>query len=243
MSNMRSVVSPGVFGDLATTVIPPTPITGVAYRDETTTQDESRAGWPFATPVDSATFNQILFQVTTLLKLLDQRGMLGWCNTVNYPVDALAMGSDGMMYQALLANGPTTSVQDPVAAPLYWRQFGGRVASVAEAQGFADNTKTMTPLRLAEAFQGTNQSLGASGFQRLPGGLIVQWGIVADDGTTKTFPVAFPNACRAIVGTISQDVFDGGSSMNAFIVSASQFRLRNGTVPDGTSNFYIAIGN
>ena len=45
------------------------------------------------------------------------------------------------------------------------------------------------------AFQGANQLLAGSGYQKLPGGMILQWGSVgAHVGTAVvTFPVAFPN--------------------------------------------------
>jgi phage-related tail fiber protein len=56
------------------------------------------------------------------------------------------------------------------------------------------------PLKLALAdFTGTNQNITANGYQKLPGGLIIQWGNAntASSGgaTTVTFPIIFPNAC------------------------------------------------
>lgn len=55
---------------------------------------------------------------------------------------------------------------------------------------------------------GANQSLAATGFQYLPGGLILQWGAgtAPNNGTAAiTFPVAFPNACLfgAVQGGLS----------------------------------------
>jgi hypothetical protein len=62
------------------------------------------------------------------------------------------------------------------------------------------------------AFIGSNQSLAQSGYQKLPGGLIVQWGrqtlnAVANNwnGATYSFPIAFPNAGLAIVGSVSNN--------------------------------------
>lgn len=58
------------------------------------------------------------------------------------------------------------------------------------------------------AFTGGNQSLAANGFQKLPGGLILQWCSVAvgdvptgtGTGATTTLPTTFPNAClRALL--------------------------------------------
>lgn len=74
-----------------------------------------------------------------------------------------------------------------------------QIASTAEAQAQTDNTKALSPLRLKEALQGSNQSLAASGYQKLPGGLIIQWGtfsLAAAAASTQaiTFPIAFPTA-------------------------------------------------
>lgn len=51
-------------------------------------------------------------------------------------------------------------------------------------------------------FTGSNQSLAANGYQRLPGGLIIQWGIrdTGGQGTggTINFPIAFPSALYGV---------------------------------------------
>lgn len=48
-------------------------------------------------------------------------------------------------------------------------------------------------------FTGSNQSLTANGYQKLPGGLILQWcsgaPTTAEGSQTITFPLTFPNAC------------------------------------------------
>lgn len=53
-------------------------------------------------------------------------------------------------------------------------------------------------------FTGANQSLSASGFQKLPGGLILQWGsanLVEGPETNITFPEAFTTACYNVQAT------------------------------------------
>lgn len=68
------------------------------------------------------------------------------------------------------------------------------VASTVQAQGLTSNTTLLTPLRLAEAFQGANQSLTTSGFQKLPNGWIIQWGSASADASGKitgSWPTAF----------------------------------------------------
>lgn len=75
---------------------------------------------------------------------------------------------------------------------------GLQIASTAEAQAWAGNTNAISPLRLAEAFRGANQSRAISGYQRLPGGLILQWGTTptmsADTSAVVTLPIAYPTA-------------------------------------------------
>lgn len=74
-----------------------------------------------------------------------------------------------------------------------------QLATDAEAQALSDALKALTPATLAGALGGGNKSHAASGFQKLPGGLILQWavsGSISNGGTAAiTFPVAFPNAC------------------------------------------------
>jgi hypothetical protein len=76
------------------------------------------------------------------------------------------------------------------------------VASTAQAQAWTSNTTLITPLRLSEAFKGANQSLVAGGFQKLPGGLIIQWGaLTLNSGTSFSFPISFPNGVFTVQGT------------------------------------------
>lgn len=73
------------------------------------------------------------------------------------------------------------------------------VASTAQAQAWTSNTTFITPLRLAEAFKGANQSLATNGFQKIPGGLILQWcSATVSNGGTVNFPTTFPNAVLSI---------------------------------------------
>lgn len=73
------------------------------------------------------------------------------------------------------------------------------LATDAEAQALTDDTKIITALKLATAFQGSNVSKTANGYQKLPSGLIIQWGTYTytASGTqilTLAFPIAFTNA-------------------------------------------------
>lgn len=72
------------------------------------------------------------------------------------------------------------------------------IATAAEAQAFAAD-KAIDGAKLAAALQGANQSfIAAGGYQKLPGGFIIQWGsrgmATAGDGSFPvTFPLTFPN--------------------------------------------------
>lgn len=70
------------------------------------------------------------------------------------------------------------------------------VASTSQAQAQSSDTVLLSALKLAQAFQGSNQTLTPNGKQALPGGLVLQWGTVSVTGTVAvTFPTAFPTAC------------------------------------------------
>lgn len=80
------------------------------------------------------------------------------------------------------------------------------LASDAEAQAYTAN-KFIDGQKMAKALQGPNQSLLANGYQKLPGGLILQWGTNATSGgsVAVTFPIAFPNGvlCAPIIQAVA----------------------------------------
>jgi hypothetical protein len=94
-------------------------------------------------------------------------------------------------------------------------------------------------------------SLSANGYQRLPSGLIIQWGSGTTPGsgtTAVSFPIAFPTACRSLAFA---DVNAGTATSQAHMIgytglTASGFSA-SGWLHDGsqaTSNYnYIAIGH
>jgi hypothetical protein len=123
MASTRDVISPGIFAEDASTTIPPSPIQGVSYRDPVAGPASAPDGWPFFEKVNSAEFNQLLFQYSSLLDIIDLKGLLGWTDLKDYTEDAIVFGSDGVVYKWLQESGPGTSagVKDPVSEPAYWR--------------------------------------------------------------------------------------------------------------------------
>lgn len=80
-------------------------------------------------------------------------------------------------------------------------------------------------------FTGSNQSLGTNGYQKLPGGFIIQWGRIGD-GTansagstgTLTFPLAFPTALLNVQLTIREPDNGGATSARVTLTdSTTQF--------------------
>ena len=79
---------------------------------------------------------------------------------------------------------------------------------------------------------GFGSSLAASGYQKLPSGLIVQWGSLTATSTTTsttsnaTLPVAFPNAGLSAVATRSTDVNNSATPITAdAVVSISTTQI------------------
>jgi len=90
-------------------------------------------------------------------------------------------------------------------------------------------------------------SKAANGYQKLPSGLIIQWGetasVAGGNVTTITFPISFPNLCasasviRHTTNTTSSTLYSW--AINA--LSATGADLHNGT-SSTESAFWIAIG-
>lgn len=122
---------------------------------------------------------------------------------------------------------------------------GTVLADSTEARALAAGNRLLTPLTLNIAFTGTNQDKGASGYQKLPGGLILQWGTGTDTASNKSFPIPFPTACYAIVASQKlAAVGDASQPADAgvFIVSNSQFRVTVGDQNGVHQYYWIAIG-
>ena len=71
------------------------------------------------------------------------------------------------------------------------------LATNAETITGTDTERATTPSNIAGLFADTGRrSIGTSGYQKLPGGLIIQWGSgLLTTASTVSFPIAFPTAC------------------------------------------------
>ena len=106
------------------------------------------------------------------------------------------------------------------------------------------NADTVTNGVYTTNFSGSNQSLTTDGYQKLPGGLIMQWGYVLaaiNTTTTVTFPIAFPNAALnaqiTIVDSSTTDLYV--YKVNS--ISTTELIVRN-TTGLATYAYWFAIG-
>ena len=89
-------------------------------------------------------------------------------------------------------------------------------------------------------------SLAASGYQKLPSGLIVQWGGGTCLGTgplTVSFPIAFPSQCLSIVASVNTT---NPRTMGAYAINSSSFSVASyelGGAYAAEPFKYIATGN
>lgn len=113
------------------------PAEGVTYANSALDNTTITAGWPFASIVHSENFNEIMRRLTSLVSQMETYGVLPWCATTNYPAGALAMGSDGVAYQALSVNVN----KNPIAFPSVWV----RVKTDATPAGVVIYTAAATP--------------------------------------------------------------------------------------------------
>jgi len=110
-----------------------------------------------------------------------------------------------------------------------------KIATTAIAQAGTNDTDIITALKLKQSF--TSQH-GDTGWEKLPDGLIIQWGLAAV-GATTPFPIAFPTACYQVA--VSYSSSSGGGMVfqhQSITATRTGVTMYSGGVP----NSYIAIG-
>jgi hypothetical protein len=114
------------------------------------------------------------------------------------------------------------------------------------APGTSGNVLTSNGTTWTSAALNFDKSLSTNGYQKIPGGLIIQWGItssISSDGSvTVTLPIAFPNAMLVATASGYNISTSGaaGPSMITASYSTSSFVIRNdNTAAQAT---WIAIG-
>lgn len=180
-------------------------------RPQTSLIERGWAGGANEDPPEAKWENWWHNRVDEALAEIEANGALNWQPDVPYEAGA-TVRDDGVNWICAIPNNdirPSGGANDghwlKLAAQATESEFGAvRLADAATAQGLTDALRVLTPATLAAAFRGANQQLGTSGYQRFPGGLILQWGRVQVSETspdvfegTAVFPVTFPNASVA----------------------------------------------
>lgn len=106
--------------------------------------------------VERQQHNQVLFDVTDSLRLIQETGIAPYDATYNYQVNAVVVGSDGIIYKALAVNGPASTVADPVTpSPAVWEDLFSSVMGSSGGSGNNrwDQTPSSQGSRLRQTFR------------------------------------------------------------------------------------------
>jgi hypothetical protein len=91
------------------------------------------------------------------------------------------------------------------------------------------------------------RTIAQNGFQRLPGGLIIQWGITAKNTVTSplaiSYPATFPNNVFACIASIAGAANPNGGAVSTQMSSTSAFNAYTTSGYSGCAIAWIAIGN
>ena len=124
--------------------------------------------------------------------------------------------------------------------------LGSNTVSGTKAQ--FNTAVTDTDFTFLNDFTGSNVSLTANGYQKLPGGLIMQWGKQPGNiisAATTTFPIPFPNAVFSITAT---GLSDGSTTYSNNINIDSRYITTTSFVMDSSSThvngaYWVAFGH
>lgn len=181
------------------------------------------------------------------------KAQVGLGSVLNYGVATQAEAEAGTIdtkYMTPLRAKQAIAAQVPAAT----ETVAGLIerATAEEAQAMSDGLRAITPAVLAAALKGSNQALSANGYQRIPGGLILQWGTLdignwtpssTASNNTVTFPVAFPNAMFAAVAAPSTGITSIGITMEEPTTTNMKMRYYNDKIAvPYLSIRWIAIG-
>lgn len=113
MSRTNNVTFENVFAQNASTAIPSQPITGVSYRDDTQTAEQIETGQAYDSIYNSARYNQLFYQMTSLLADMAKNGLLPFQSGQHYLAGARVLDG-GLIY---IANREILASEQPYPSP------------------------------------------------------------------------------------------------------------------------------
>ena len=111
-----------------------------------------------------------------------------------------------------------------------------KIATTAQVSAGTDNTTAVSPAKLKELYT-AGSAKTQNGYQKLPSGVIVQWGMAGDGVTNVTFPVAFPTVCASLQITGGGGSVIRSMSNTGFTAAPAYQEFGNAIVL-----YYVAIG-
>ncbi len=146
--------------------------------------------------------------------------------TGTLPVANGGTGATSITSGALIKGAGTGAFSAASASDIVGQIGSTAVQNATTSASCSGNAATVTNGVYTTNFTGSNQSLTTSGYQKLPGGLIMQWG-TNSSGTsganpTITFPIAFPTAC-VFAGVMSGYPSTDGYATGTYSISTTGF--------------------
>lgn len=163
------------------------------------------------------------------------QGDILYCSGAN-AWSVLAPGTSGQRLQSGGASANPSWVTDAYA-PLANPTFTGTPAAPTAA------TTISTTQIATTAFANPGSSAAASGYLKCPGGMIFQWGTMAINVSSATFPIAFPTACLQVFAIPQWNSGSAGASNANYVASTSTTGWTRGNADANVSVIYLAIGN
>ncbi|HEX7687338.1 MAG TPA: hypothetical protein VF453_06515 [Burkholderiaceae bacterium] len=199
-------------------------------------------------PPKGQDFNGILRWITQWIRWQQAGGFPGYDAGVStaiggYPAGAVLVSADGTHFWKSTVDNNTS---DPDTGGANWTVVQQGSIPFADITGVPNFLLTSDfASTLAAAFT-SGQSLGTSGYQKLPGGLIVQWGTylaaTTDTAYTVSLPIAFPTAhLRSFATVDTSGTVAGAWSAYATPGSLSTVLLTADVQSDSASNVPLAF--
>jgi hypothetical protein len=150
---------------------------------------------------------------------------------------------DGSASQKAIPSGAVVGTTDSQTLTNKTVALGSNTVSGTKSE--FNTSVTDTDFSFVNDFTGSNQSLTTDGYQKLPGGLIIQWGTADDTDLTVSFPVAFPNDCLNVIMNLKDVTLSSGFA--AFYLSTTNWTTTGFTKNTALANLggkrpWIAIG-
>lgn len=177
----------------------------------------------------------------------DMNGILRWLSQVAQQFQAGGLMPYNSEFATAIGGYPKGALVRKAAGTGYWQCTAD--SNMTDPDGGSPANWSNVPL-LADF----GKSLASSGYQKLPSGLILQWGSASMTVSTQssgwyygtavaTFPIAFPNACLSVMAT------PNGASAGTQIAGVNEWSTTGTTIEIdcnlsglSLSGYYFAIG-